>query len=76
MSEQFGFDQALRQGGTTDAHERSFTPRGIVMDSSSHQLLAGARFTTEHDGRVAVGYLADGGEDFHYRLAATDQSRK
>ena len=47
MSEQFRFNEGVRDGGAVDGKEGAFFPGAPVMDGPGHHLLAGTGFTID-----------------------------
>ena len=49
-AEQLGFEQAFRQGGAVEFHQRLIPPRRQVVQTGRDQFLAGAPFADHQHG--------------------------
>ena len=52
VAEQLAFQQRFREGGAVDRDERIPTALARIMDRLREQLLAGAAFTGDENGRI------------------------
>ena len=52
VTEEFAFEQRVRDRGTIHHDERPLAPPAQLMDAASHQFLASTRFALDEDGRV------------------------
>ena len=52
VTEQFGFDQLVGNGGAIDLHELAVAPQALAMDRARHQLLADAALAPDQDRGV------------------------
>src|SRR5437868_4674466 len=74
MSEEFGFQQRLWNGGTIDREERAGGPRRFVMDEARDALLPGAAFTGDEDRGVDFGHAPRQIERPQHRWTRGDQT--
>ncbi len=55
MAEELAFEQRLGQGGAVHFYEGADRPVTVIVYGMRHQLFAGAAFSVNQNGRVAVG---------------------
>jgi hypothetical protein len=73
VSEQFAFDEILRQRAAIDRDKGAPAARRQLMDRLGHQLLPGSAFAQHHHGRVGRTEPADGLEKTLHRRASPVQ---
>src|SRR5580698_11209911 len=72
MSEQLGFQQRFRYGGTIDLDQRAAGSRTVVVDCIDHEFFSGSGFTANQNGRLAGRDLADAFVDILHQRAVAD----
>ena len=74
MTEELGLHQGLGNRSAVDRHERLVAARRLLVHGARDELLAGPALAGDHDGRPAVGRLADRLEDFQDARTLPDES--
>ena len=73
MAEELALDEGRREGGAVHRNERTVATGAPVVHVSREQLLAGAGFTQNHDGRIGRCDFEDPGQrDAQRRALAND----
>src|SRR5581483_261893 len=72
VSEQFGFDQRLRECRTVHLHEGSVLAGTKIVNRPRDQLLAGAAFSAQENRRIAGRGLMNVRKDLVHQLALAD----
>ena len=72
VTKQFTLEQLFGNGGAVDGHECSPVASAMVIDGPGDQFLTRAAFTTDQNGNVLFGDLADDFIDRLHGFAATD----
>ncbi len=73
MSEQFAFQQVLRNCGAIDRMKHLVLPATVLIDCPRDDFLARSRFAEDQDGDITWGDAADGAKDFDHGRAVAEQ---
>ncbi len=74
MAEQFGFERGFRQRRAIEPDERTVLARRKIMGGACEELLAGAGFASQQQGRMCSRHDIDLAEDGADRLAGPDDA--
>src|SRR6476661_2367335 len=73
MAEQFGLQKILRDGTAVDWNQGLVSAVTIIVNRSGYQFLAGAAFTENQDGAIAIGDFIDKLQELSHGIAGADQ---
>ena len=74
MTEQFAFQQILRNGRAVYGQKSQFAPLAVMVNGARHQFLARATLAGDQSSGVAGRQLPDHFENFLHDLASPDDS--
>ena len=63
MTEKLTLQQVFRNGRRVDGHKRAIGSGGMLVQCTGHQLLAGTRFASDHDGHITLRKSTNGSEN-------------
>src|SRR5258706_9234915 len=75
VTEQFAFQQVLRDGRAIDCDKRGFGARAMLVDGAGDKFFARPRFAPDEDGDGPGGDAANFLVDVLHRAARADQAR-